>query len=185
MQPSGEWGSESAAYVLPATDGGPDAWTEETRRRGQTGSQVLTEVVEVPAPPSVAQALRLAKDSSVVLRRRLVLLDGRPVELADSYYPTTVAAGTGLAEPKKIRGGAPTLLAALGYVPAKVVEQITVRPPTAAEAEALELAEGAAVVELFRVTAGRDDAPYEVSVMTMRPEGRVFRYQFRIGGDGA
>ncbi|GAA1377878.1 UTRA domain-containing protein [Catellatospora chokoriensis] len=180
MEPSGERVAEPISYVLPQPAGAPDAWTAEAAQLGGVGSQRLLEVAEVAAPSAVADVL----GSQVVVRRRLVLLDGRPVELADSYYPLEVARGTGLAESARIRGGSPTLLAALGHLPAEVAEELVVRPGTAAETAALDLRDGSLVVQLFRVTCGRDGRPYEVAVMVMRPEGRVFRYRTKVGDDG-
>ncbi|GAA1423167.1 UTRA domain-containing protein [Catellatospora coxensis] len=176
MEPSGE----PISYVLPQPVGAPDAWTVEAAQLGGVGTQRLLEVAEVAAPPAVATVL----GPRVVVRRRLVLLDERPVELADSYYPLEVARGTGLAEAGRIRGGAPTLLATLGYLPDEVAEELAVRPGTAAETASLDLADGSLVVELFRVTRDRDGRAYEVAAMVMRPEGRVFRYRMKVGDDG-
>jgi hypothetical protein len=49
------------------------------------------------------------------LRRRPLLSDGEPFELATSYYPLEIARGTELTAPGKIRGGAVALLKSLGY----------------------------------------------------------------------
>ncbi|WP_144118955.1 UTRA domain-containing protein [Catellatospora sichuanensis] len=180
MGPPGERAAEPISYVLPQPVGASDAWTADAAQLGRVGSQRLLEVAEVAAPAVVADVI----GARVVVRRRLVLLDGQPVELADSYFPLEVAQGTGLAEAGRIRGGAPTLLAALGFLPDEVAEELVVRPATGAEAAALDLAGDSLVVELRRVTRGRDGRPYEVAVMVMRPEGRVFRYRMKVDVDG-
>ncbi|WP_166386851.1 UTRA domain-containing protein [Catellatospora methionotrophica] len=180
MRPLGRHAGEPVSYVLPQPPGAPDAWTTEAAQQGRVGSQRLLEVAEVVPPGAVASVLGPA----VVVRRRLVLLDGQPVELADSYYPLEIARGTGLAQAARIRGGAPTLLAELGFRPDEVAEQLAVRPGTAAETAALDLPGGSQVVELVRVTYERDGSPYEVAVMVMRPEGRVFRYRMKVDDDG-
>ncbi|GAA3976139.1 UTRA domain-containing protein [Thermobifida alba] len=169
---------DSVDYVTPRARGMADPWSAQG---GGKTSQRLAEVAEVPAPRPVAEAFALAEGSPVVLRRRTMLFDGRPVELTHSYYPVPIASGTGLAEPRKIPGGAPTLLARLGYPPHEVIEDVSVRPATAAEAAELEIAEGHPVLVLFRVTRTSDGTPFEVSVMVMRPEGRHLRYRIVVG----
>ncbi|MEZ0074451.1 GntR family transcriptional regulator [Planotetraspora sp. GP83] len=176
-----KWVGSSASYVSPRAAGQTDAWTEELAVNGRQGSQLLREVAEVVPPLLVAGALRLPEGETAVVRRRVMLVDERPVELTDSYYPLSVAAGTGLAAARKIPGGAPTLLAQLGHVPSEVIEDLTVRPATAAEAEALGLEEGAPVILLVRLVRSADGVPFEVSVMTMVPEGRHFRYSLKVG----
>ncbi|KUP97963.1 hypothetical protein AC529_04090 [Thermobifida cellulosilytica TB100] len=169
---------DSVDYVTPRAAGVPDPWSAQG---GGRTSQRLVEVAEVPAPEPVAEAFALAEGSPVVLRRRIMLFDGRPVELTHSYYPTPIASGTELAEPRKIPGGAPTLLARLGYPPHEVVEDISVRQATAVEAAELEITEGHPVLVLFRVTRAFDGTAFEASMMIMRPEGRHLRYRIMVG----
>jgi GntR family transcriptional regulator len=172
---------DSAAYLAPRGMGQPDAWTEELTQAGRSGSQRLVEVVELVPPAEVSDALGLSSTDRVVVRRRAMLVDDQLVELTDSYYPARLAAGTGLAEMRKIPGGAPTLLAKLGCRPKDALEELTVRPATEQEAEALGLAPGSLVIVLFRIVVGEDRIPFEVSVMTMRPDGRRFRYRVKVG----
>lgn len=171
------WSSTSLPYVLPAAHGQSDAWTRETG--GEQATQELTEVAEVVPPKAVADALGLAASEKVVVRRRLMRRGGRPVELTDSYYPLSIAAGTGLADHRKIKGGAPTLLASLGHLPGRVAEDIEVRATTPAERAALELTEDEPVLVLLRTTTSRAHVPMEVSLMTMR-EGARLRYEIEV-----
>ncbi|GHC72409.1 hypothetical protein GCM10007079_05600 [Nocardiopsis terrae] len=164
---------DSASYVKAQTNGGSDPWTAQ----GTHATQRLLEVAEVDAPDDVLQAL---KQKRVTVRRRLMLFDGVPVELTDSYYPLTVASGTALAEERKVRGGAPTLLAELGYVAHEVTEDVCARPVTPAEATALDLPERSTALVLLRVTRDREGRPFEVSRMVMRPEGRHLRYNWLV-----
>lgn len=134
---------------------------------------------EVVPPRAVAAALGLIEGEAAVVRRRLMRRDGRPVELTDSYYPLSIARGTGLAERRKIRGGAPTLLAALGHHPGHVVEDVEVRATTPAERAALELGEGEPVLVLLRTTRSRAGVPMEASLMTMK-QGARLRYEIEV-----
>ncbi|HWO68322.1 MAG TPA: UTRA domain-containing protein, partial [Umezawaea sp.] len=61
---------------------------------GAKPGQRLREVAEVEPPREVAEALSVAEGELVVVRRRVMSLDGRPVELTDSYYPVAIARGT-------------------------------------------------------------------------------------------
>lgn len=172
------WVSESAPYLRPQDGNTSDAWTEEAGRRGHKGGQRTLDVATVPAPEEVKEALRLTEEAEVVVRRRLILLDEEPVELTDSYYPAALAAGTRLADPRKIPGGAVRLLADLGFVGEEHVEQVSAAVATSAEAELLALAPGSAVLKLLRVSLTAEGAPFEVSIMTMPPE-RHLTYRLR------
>ncbi|BCL15039.1 UTRA domain-containing protein [Micromonospora sagamiensis] len=171
------WLSVSVPYVTP---GGSDSWKAEAATAGGVGSQRLVEVAEVVAPAEVAAALDIEPGGTVVVRRRLMLLDDRPVELTDSYYPLAIARGTALAEPRKIRGGAVTLLAELGYRPCHTVEDVYAREPTDAERKALALDGHRWVLGLTRLLTSGGGLPVELSVMTMVAEGRRLRYEMSI-----
>ncbi|MER8034701.1 GntR family transcriptional regulator [Streptomyces hydrogenans] len=175
------WISETAPYLAPREPGRSDAWTEEAARRGRRGGQRLLHAGEVEASDSVRAALGLPAGERVVVRRRLILLDDLPVELADSYYPLAVAGGTPLGEARKVPGGAVTLLKGLGYVGAEVVEDVSADLATAEERELLDLPEGGAVLRLIRLTRTADGVPMEAAVMTM-PAGRHLTY--RLGKRG-
>ena len=174
------WISVSTPYVKPRDAGAPDAWAQEAADHGHVGTQQLLHVGEVAPPPRVAAAFSCAPTDPVVVRRRLVLLDDQPVELVDSYYPADLARGTRLAEARKIRGGAPTLLAELGHELHHVDEDVSVRLANAEESGLLALQGPSPVLVLQRTSSSRDGRPVEVSVMTMLP-GRHLRYQLTIG----
>lgn len=156
------WTGASAPYIRPNQG---DAWGKEAATQGRTGTQRILFAGETAAPDEVASALDLPEGQPVILRRRLILLDDIPVELADSYWPPAVAAGTALAAPGKVKGGAPTLLASLGYEPAEVIENVRTRPGTGAEREALAI-EGSSewVLTLRRTIKDGSGQPYEVFV---------------------
>ncbi|MEU6979598.1 UTRA domain-containing protein [Streptomyces sp. NPDC046371] len=170
------WISETAPYLAPREQGQPDAWTEEAGRRGRRGGQTLLQVGEVLAPSPVQTALNLGPDGQVVVRSRLILLDGHPVEIARSYYPVTVARGTRLADPRKIPGGAVSLLRELGFSSGAVLEDVSAGLADLEEREHLALPEGSAVLRLLRTTATAEGVPFEVSWMTM-PADRHLTYR--------
>lgn len=172
-----KWASVSTPYLQPHRMGQADAWATEAAQHGRKGTHRLGEVGEQPAPPEVAERLRLTPGEQVVVRHRIVLLDDQPVELADSYYPVTIARGTRLAEPRKIPGGAVALLAELGYEPRYAEEDVHARPASADERQSLGLDEHGWVLVLTRTLRAENGEPVEVSVMTMNPWGRYLRYE--------
>ncbi|MFJ3586228.1 GntR family transcriptional regulator [Streptomyces sp. NPDC090127] len=176
------WISETAPYLAPREPGQSDAWTDEADRRGRRGGQRLLQAGEVGAPAAVSAALELTAGKRVIVRRRLILLDDQPVELADSYYPLSIAGGTPLAEERKVPGGAVSLLRDLGYTGAEVVEDVSAALATADECEHLGLPAGSAVLHLLRLTRTADGTPMEASLMTM-PADRHLTY--RLGKQGA
>lgn len=177
---SSGWVSVSTPYVVLRDANGAEPWAAEAADRGRTGTHQLREVAETLPSVEVARALGISNRDAVVVRRRLVLLDGEPVELADSYYPASLARGTGLAAPGKIRGGAVALLAQLGHVPRHIQEEVHARLATSAERNLLALADGEWVLILVRQVADQDGVPVEASVMTMVARGRSLRYELTI-----
>lgn len=125
----------------------------------------LLQVSEVNPSKEVAQALRLEEGGRAVLRRRLLLFDGDPVELSLSYYPLSIAAGTPLARKGKIRGGAPQVLAELGLPERGFQDRIATRPPLREEMDALSLPPNVPVFRQFRVVYTDNKRPVEVSIL--------------------
>lgn len=155
------WTGSSTPYL---GDSRGDVWRDEAAAQGRKGSQRITWAGETEPPASAASALGLTSGATVVSRQRLILLDDRPVELANSYWPLELAKHTDLSRPGKIRGGAVTLLAELGYRASAVDEEIRTRPPTEEERRALQLAESEWVLVLTRTIRGEDGQPYEAAI---------------------
>lgn len=123
----------------------------------------LLEVGEARPPADVAAII--GGETTAILRTRLMLHDGEPLELSWSYYPAEIAAGTELAGRAKIRGGAPRALADLGYPQRWFIDRLSSRLPTTEELEALGLPDDVPVIRQFRVVYSDGDRPVEVSVL--------------------
>jgi DNA-binding GntR family transcriptional regulator len=176
-----EWITGSTPYLAPRTSGERDAWALEAEAAGFVGRHRLTLVDRLPTPEPVAARLRIDSGALAVMRRRLVTLDHRPVEIAESWYPLPIVEGTALSDDKPIRGGALRLLAELGYTAARHIEDIAVIDPPADAAEVLGTS---AVLELIRTSYTAADEPFEVAVMMMSREMapgvvRRLRYELR------
>ncbi|GHF47532.1 hypothetical protein GCM10010218_31160 [Streptomyces mashuensis] len=178
---NGQWVSSSMPYLTPRRPGSTDAWTAETTVANRRGSQRILHAGEAPAPPVVAELLGLSEGAPVVVRRRMMLLDGVPNELTDTYYPVAIARGTRLAETARIRGGAVTLLAELGHVGTTVREDVTARMPSAEERSVLETAADEPVLQLTRLTLDSRGRPVQVDLMTMPAHRQRLHYEIAIG----
>lgn len=154
-----------ASYVAPSEGGAPYRWTAEAENRGQRGSNKVLSVGEVQPPRRVREALGLDESGTAMLRVRLGLLDDEPAEVTHSYYPIELARGTRLADRRKIPGGSPTLLADMGYLPRKQVDEVATRMATTEEYELLEIPGDVPVIEVFRVVYSDGLRPIEVTAM--------------------
>ena len=114
----------------------------------------------------------------MIVRDRRYLLDGKPVLLARSYLPASLARGTQITQPDTGPGGTYARLADLGHAPARFREDLRARMPEPGEVAALDLAPGTPVVEVIRTAYASDGQPVEVSEMTADASAYVFRYDF-------
>ncbi|MFJ7265928.1 GntR family transcriptional regulator [Streptomyces sp. NPDC099050] len=169
-----------AGSLTPAVDGAAYPWLAEASEPGRTGPahSTLLAVEEVPVVGDVAAALGLPEDSPAVCRRQLISIDGEPAELVSSYYPPDLARGTALAEPRRIRGGTPTLLTELGFPPRRSVDRLSARVATQEQYTALRLPGDLPVLRTLRTVYGDEERPIEVTVMVKAGHLYELRYEF-------
>lgn len=139
-------------------------------------SYKLLRVEEMDPPSDVAQAFGLEEGQRVVLRQRLTLHNGDPVELCWSYYPLALVAGSPLTGRAKIRGGAPAVLAELGYPEREFTDRISSRMATPEEVKHLDIPDGISVLRQFRVVYSDERRPVEVSVI-VKP-GHLYELEY-------
>ncbi|MEV7614373.1 UTRA domain-containing protein [Streptomyces sp. NPDC089799] len=177
----GGWISTSMPYLVPRATGETDAWTAEAAAHGRNGGQRIVKAGKVSASADVAALLGVEVGRTVVVRRRVIELDGEPNELTDTYYPHDIAEGTPLAGTAKIRGGAVSLLAALGHVGVRVTEHVSARMPSGEERGQLRTADGEPVLRISRVTYDATNRPIQADVMLMPAARQQLCYEIRIG----
>lgn len=163
------WTDSSEPYLRPQGGGAADAWTQAG------GSQQIIDAGAMVPPPDVAAALGLEPGALAVGRRRLISLDGRPFEVAASWWPASIADGTPLAEARRIKGGAVTLLAGMGYTVDRSVEEVWADAAPEEEARLLGIEPGAPVLMLFRTAYDARGQAFQVDP-TMRRSGARQRY---------
>lgn len=182
MPDAAGWTDRSAPYLSARPPGAGDAWSAEAASLGRQGTQRILDAGSCIAIPEVRAWFG---SETAVLRRRLVMLDDEPVEIADSWFPLAIADGTPLAEPKKIQGGTSTFLAGRGYT-ARHVEEFVSAPRAGQECEELlGLPLGDRVLRLVRLSRTAEGELFEVSLMAMNPdlpdgELRQLRYELTL-----
>src|SRR6266508_298598 len=94
----------------------------EVEAQDQRPSRRILEVGRREAPPDVAAWLEIKVEESVVVRRRLQLVDDEPAVLSASYFPLWLAEGSRLELPGALPEGPDTAIENLGHRFARVVE---------------------------------------------------------------
>ncbi|GGV45971.1 GntR family transcriptional regulator [Streptomyces spectabilis] len=139
--------SGSAVYV---TSPAPQHLDDETQH-------VETEIssAEVTPPRRVARALAVGEGEPVQRQETLVQVDGRPIRTVSTYRRLQDALG----------------------VPAELLDQVSVRPPTTAEVLALQLPEEVPVMNVFRQVL--DDDGQVLEVQSLIEPGNLCIRQYR------
>lgn len=157
----------------------------EVVAQGQRPEQRLLEVTTIEAPAEIGARLGLTDDdNTVVVRRRLLLVEGEPVQLCDGYYPRSLVQGTGIEQGRKIRGGVHAVLddpdGPLRRTVARFVEDLEVRMPTPYEVELLRILPGVPVARVLRTAIDTAQEPIEVLDSIVPCDRHVFRYVIDI-----
>ncbi|MEV0128985.1 GntR family transcriptional regulator [Dactylosporangium sp. NPDC050688] len=142
----------------------------------------ILDVGELPAPARASSALDLDEGAPVVVRRRLVSVDGLgPVELGTVYVPLDLAKGTGIGSAAPLSEGVLQHLAVRkGMHFDHVTERISARPATEEEAELLDVdPNGWLLTALFAVYA-RGGKPAFALDIAVPPARHEFEDSFSI-----
>jgi GntR family transcriptional regulator len=161
--------------------GGTPIMTAEAAEQGLEASQMIRMIGEVPAPPEVARRFGITPGTPVLARKRTTMIEGRPNQLADSYYELdTVALVPQLAEEDTGPGGGWARLEDAGIHLTDLEEMNWPRMPTSPESVALELPPGTPVEELIRTTYDGTGRVREVMLAVVAGDMVVFYRKFPI-----
>jgi GntR family transcriptional regulator len=144
------------------------AWEHQTQR--------------VHPPRQVARRLGLAETQLVTRTRYLLTADGSPVQLATSYEPAEVTAGTAVASPEEgpfAGRGVVERMRAIGVTVDQLVEDVSVRPCPSAEAAALGIPAGAPVLVVTREHRAGQRA-VETSKIVISADRFTLRYRIPV-----
>ncbi len=111
----------------------------------------MLEVGRTEVPPEIAEWLQVERGSSVVVRRRLQLVNDHPAVLSASYFPLWLAEGTRLGSSDALLEGPDELIEGLGHRFVRGVEVFRARMPAPEEARILRLDPGIPVVRMLHV----------------------------------
>lgn len=143
------------------------AFATEIRSMGLTPRSDLVQLGPVTPPPDVADLLRFEVDEVAAIRKRHMFADDVPVQVATSYVPWSIAAGTPITQQDTGTGGTYSRLADLGYPVARFSERVSVRMPEGPEQAFLRLGEDQAVFVVHHVAWTAEHTPVEVTVHVM------------------
>ncbi len=121
----------------------------------EAGAQpdVTTVVTTEQPPPDIAGLLGITTDHVVVIRDRIQRMNDHVAQLATGYIPADIAAGTAIEQEDPGSGGILQRLTELGFAPVLHEELVVpARTATGAESELLNLADGAQIAQITRVT---------------------------------
>jgi DNA-binding GntR family transcriptional regulator len=148
------------------------AWEHQTQR--------------VYAPRPVACRLGVAEGALVNRTRYLLTADGGPVQLATSYEPAEITAGTIVASPEEgpLAGrGVVERLQAIGVTVDQLTEDVSVRRCLAVESAVLRIPAGAAVLVVTREHRAGQRA-VEMSEIVIPADRFTLRYRIPAGRAG-
>ncbi|MFF6984225.1 UTRA domain-containing protein [Streptomyces sp. NPDC008343] len=153
--------------------GAHGAYEGETRRAGGAPRAEVT----VRREPTPAAAAAHFGDSvaEVVVRERRMYNGERVVQLADTWVPLDVAEAAGIEQVDTGVGGIISRMAEAGFAQTEVTEDVTQRPATPAEADALGVDPGSPVLEITHVGYTDAGRAVEVTRHTLGP-GWTLRY---------
>jgi GntR family transcriptional regulator len=135
-----------------------------------------TTVGEKPAPADVAEALGIEPGQPVLTRARRMYAGEIPVQLATSWLPLDITAGTAIEQVDTGPGGTYNRLAELGHEVTQFTETIVLRPPTEAEQAFLRMDSEQRIYELRRTASDADGRTVEICDTFMPAHQWVLRY---------
>lgn len=119
------------------------------------------------ADERIAADLHIAVGDEILVRERVMSADGQPVQLATSWLPRTLTAGTAIERTNTGPGGIYARLEKAGYQLDHFVERVTCRVASDAESSALQLSRGSPVLAVTRTAYDTNGTPVETNDMVL------------------
>jgi GntR family transcriptional regulator len=143
---------------------------------------------QIAPPPHIARRLGTGTAAALVTATRyLMTADGQPVQLATSYEPAGLTEGTAVALPEQgsfAGRGVIERMRSIGIEIDQVLEELSVRTCLLAEAAALAMPAGSAVIAIERTHLSGGE-PAETADIVIPAERYRLRYRFAVPGPAA
>ncbi|MDL4771564.1 MULTISPECIES: GntR family transcriptional regulator [Thermomonosporaceae] len=170
---------------IPARgDGAGSSFAEEMRSAGLSPRTELVQVEAVGATEGVAGLLGVPAGEQVLVRRRHMFADERPVQMAASYIPLSKAGSVDLALPDTGPAGIYRRLAERGHQVVRFVEETEARRPLTEEMDFLRISRAQYVLEVQRLALGEGDEPLEVALNVFPSHLWRLSYEWAAGDEG-
>lgn len=132
------------------------------------------------AATTIAEALGLRAGSQVIERRRLLYRDGRPSHIADTFMSDAFADNAEVRHAGPLTGGVAAILEDAGRKITRYVDELSVRMPTPAEAQHLQIATGVPVIVLLRTLLDNDALAVCATVSVLPGDRNGLRYTVTV-----
>ena len=170
-------GRPALAGLESARHGQVELDRDEAREAGEP-----VETGMVKPPVRIAALLDAAPDEALLCRRRLIRQDGEPSEIITWWIPAQLAESTDLVRPEPLTGGVRAHLARRKNLRIDhVLEQVTARHPTAAEAKLLGVPKTAAILALYVTARDASGAPLLVLDIAMPGDRHELEDAYQVG----
>lgn len=153
--------------------GGNSIWSVDMGDR-----VVIPERVDVAYQDAPADVQEVLQTQRVLVRFRIYTVDRRPIQLATSYLPADIVAGSRIEKRDTGPGGTYARLAELGHEPTEFTEWVRARRPSFDEASVLHMGPGRSVLDIVRHARTAADRVIEVNKMILDADAYVLQYSF-------
>ncbi|SHK20278.1 GntR family transcriptional regulator [Nocardiopsis flavescens] len=137
------------------------SFAEELAKAGRASRTELLVCDAVDAPADIAEVLKLDEGEQTLLRKRHMYAEDKPVQIAASYIPMSVAGSVDIAMPDTGPSGMYARIAERGFGPVRFTEDIEVRGAKEAEADFLNITPGQPVFAILRTAFDKGNRPVE------------------------
>jgi GntR family transcriptional regulator len=152
-----------------------DAWETGIESQGHDPTRQDLEVERIAPPENIAARLDLdPRTDTVVVRRHVRYIDGKPAVISDDYFDERIVRGTELAEPEDTTRE--NILAEAGYEQVYDIDEIITRMPTPAETDRLRISTGTPVAEHIRTGYTATDRPVRVMISVIPGDTLILQY---------
>ncbi|HEX7741491.1 MAG TPA: GntR family transcriptional regulator [Sphingobium sp.] len=155
-----------------------DVWSQGIRDLGRVPTEKIR-VERARAQGQVADWLELEPGEPVVVRRRIRYVDDEAYQIADSYYPYSIVAGTAIEMPDDVLPGVYRVFEELGRPWDETWDRVRARAPSYDETQTLHIPRGVQVAEVIRRSYDADGVPLRLTIFVLPQDRHEIEYRMR------